>query len=87
MDEKKVAVAPDDIAKFKKESVSDYNKNIDGVYSVYKCQKLTGIWINCMRKASNEYENNDYAIISQNSRINVRKKTKRAVYLTGMDYK
>ena len=92
MEEKKtstiqVAVARDEIAKIEKESVPDYNKNADGLYNVYKCQKLTGSWINCIRKEINEYENNDYSIIGQNSRINLRKKTKRANYLTGMGMK
>ena len=40
-----------------------------------------------MRKAINEYENNDYSIIGQNGRINLRKKTKRANYLTGIGKK
>ena len=92
MEEKKtstfqVAVTRDEIAKIEKESVPDYNKNADGLYNVYKCQKLTGSWINCIRKAINEYENNDYSITDQNGRINLRKKTKRANYLTGMGMK
>ncbi len=60
MEEKKtisfqVAVARDDIAKIENESVPDYNKNAESVYNVYMCQKLTGRWINCIRKAINEY--------------------------------
>ena len=78
-----VAVARYDISKIEQESIPDYNKNADGVYNVYKCQKLTGSWINCIRKAVNEYENNDYSIIGQNGQINLRKTTKRANYLTG----
>jgi hypothetical protein len=83
MEEKKtssfqVAVARDDISKIEQESIPDYNKNADGIYNVYKSQKLTGSWINCIRKATNVYENNDYSIIEQNGRINLRKKTKRA---------
>jgi phage anti-repressor protein len=79
MEEKKtstfqVAVARDEIAKIEKESVPDYNKNADRLYNVYKCQKLTGSWINCIRKAINEYENNDYSIIGQNGRINLERK-------------
>jgi hypothetical protein len=46
MEEKKtssfqVAVARDDISKIEQERIPDYNKNADGVYNVYKCQKLT----------------------------------------------
>ncbi len=82
-----VAVARDEIAKIEKESVPDYNKNADGLYNVYKCQKLTESWINSIRKAINEYENNDYSIIGQNGRMNLRKKTRRANYLTGMGMK
>ncbi len=69
-----VAVAWDEIAKIEKESVPDYNKNADGLYNVYKCQKLTESWINSIRKAINEYENNDYSIIGQNGRMNLRRK-------------
>ena len=92
MEEKKtstfqVAVARDEIAKIEKESVPDYNKNADGLYNVYKCLKLIGSWINCIRKAINEYENNDYSLKGQNGRMNLRKKTKRANYLTGMGMK
>jgi hypothetical protein len=88
MEEKKtssfqVAVARDHISKIEQESIPDYNKNADGVYNVYKCQKLTGSWINCIRKAINVYENIDYSIIGQNGRINLKKKTKRAENLTG----
>jgi hypothetical protein len=61
-----VAIARDELKKMESESVPDYNKNAEGIYNVYKCQKLTGGWITSIKKAINEYEKNDYSIIGNN---------------------
>ena len=61
-----IVIARDELKKMESESVPDYNKNAEGIYNFYKCQKLTGVWITSIKKAINEYEKNDYSIIGNN---------------------
>ena len=61
-----VAIARDELKKMESESVPDYNKNAEGIYNDYKCQKLTGERITSIKKAINEYEENDHSIIGNN---------------------
>ena len=61
-----IAVATNEMVKMENESVPDYNKNAEGE-AVYKCQKLTGGWISCIKKAINDYEKNDFSIIGINN--------------------
>ena len=81
MDNFEVAVPRDEMNKMEESSIPDYNRSKDGT-NVYKCQKLVGGWMTCIRKAINEYEKNEFSIIGQNGRMNLQKKTDRANYFT-----
>ena len=57
-----VAITKADLIKMENDSVVDYNKNSLGEI-IYKCRKLRGDWINCIRKQINEFERTNYSII------------------------
>ena len=57
-----IAITTSEFMKICDDSVPDYNKNAKGE-NIYKCQKLQGSWMNCIRSKINEYEQTNYPII------------------------
>ena len=66
----KIAITRAELSKMEEESIPDYNKNALGE-NIYKCQKLRGDWMNCIRKKINEFEGTNYSIIGKFYQISV----------------
>jgi len=57
-----IAISNAELKQMEAESVADHNKNALGEL-IYKCQKLQGAWMSCIRKKINDYEQTNYSII------------------------
>ena len=57
-----IAISNAELKQMEAESVADHNKNALGEL-IYKCRKLQGPWMSCIRKKINDYEQTNYSII------------------------